>query len=143
MIYWFGYSLGYVVSQRVPIKHAALLGVVLALIFAVGFAGANPNMVQVREKPQAVQWFWALSGPRWALEAFYVNSVLYYNTVPSSSYSSLYVGQPYQNVEQGLDAVGYDIGNFATDLLGLFYDGLGWSLFALFLMIVTHRDKKL
>ena len=29
MIYWFGYSLGYVVSQLVPIKHAALLGVVL------------------------------------------------------------------------------------------------------------------
>lgn len=39
MLYWFGYSLGYVVSQVVPIKSAALLGVLLALIFSVGFAG--------------------------------------------------------------------------------------------------------
>lgn len=73
MLYWFGYSLGYVVSQLVPIKHAALLGVVLALVFAVGFAGANPNMNAVRDKPKSVQWIWALSGPRWALEAFYIN----------------------------------------------------------------------
>ena len=52
------------------------------------------------------------------------------------------MGQPYQNVEQGLDAVGYDIGNYRQDLVGLLLDGMGWSLFALFLRVVTHRDKK-
>ena len=77
-----------------------------------------------------------------ALEAFYVNSIRYYQNIPSSKYNSLYVGQPYQNVEQGLDAVGYDIGNYRQDLVGLLLDGIGWSLFALFLMVVTHRDKK-
>lgn len=101
MLYWFGYSLGYVVSQLVPIQHASLLGVVLALIFAVGFAGANPNMNEVREKPAAVRWVWSLSGPRWALEAFYINSAAYYENVPpASKYNSLYTGQPYMNVEQ-------------------------------------------
>jgi hypothetical protein len=138
MLYWFGYSLGYVVSQLVPIKHAALLGVVLALVFAVGFAGANPSMATVSEKPAYERWVWSLSGPRWALEAFYINAVLYYKTVPGGKYE----GQPYQNVEQGLSNIGYDIGNFTKDMTGLLLDGVGWSLFALLLMIARHRDKK-
>lgn len=143
MLYWFGYSLGYVVSQIVPIQHASLLGVVLALIFAVAFAGANPSMKTVREKPPAESWLWSLSGPRWALEAFYINSVNYYQSIPDSSeYNSLYAGQPYMNVEQGLDQVGYNITNFRVDLLGLLCDGIGWSLFALLLLILTHKDKK-
>jgi hypothetical protein len=144
MLYWFGYSLGYVVSQLVPIKHAALLGVVLALVFAVGFAGANPSVAAVGEKPAYERWVWSLSGPRWALEAFYINAVLYYNTVPGGKYNPMpqYEGQPYQNVEQGLSTIGYDIGNFTKDMTGLLLDGVGWSLFALLLMIARHRDKK-
>ena len=142
----FGFSLGYVVSQLVPIKYAALCGVLISLIFSVALAGnththspthslslaqslshthtdslthicsltlvspacnfhshilnnvfhvhlprlgrsvgrsvgsivsvgSNPNMNTVRSFSKPKQFFWAMSGSRWALEAFYVNAI--------------------------------------------------------------------
>ena len=46
------------------------------------------------------------------------------------------------NVIAGLSQVGYDINNFAYDMKGCFWDGFGWSLLTLILMLITHRDKK-
>jgi len=126
-------------SQIVPINFVTLMGVLSALIFSVALAGANPNMNSVRDKPRSQQIFWDISGPRWALEAFYVNSIVYYQNVPSGAYA----GQPYQNVIAGLSAVGYDINNYLLDIKGMFWDGVGWSLLALLIMLITSRDRKL
>lgn len=51
----------------------------------VQFVGANPNMNAVRLKPRAQQFFWEISGPRWALEAFYISSIQYYQFIPEGT----------------------------------------------------------
>ncbi len=139
-LYWFGFAIGYAISQMVPINYTALTGVLVALIFSVALAGANPNMASVNEKPQGEQVLWKISGPRWALEAFYVDAIQYYEKVP---HGSKYSDQPYQDVKSGLTAIGYDIHNYDEDIKGMIWDGIGWSMFALLLMLVTYRQKKL
>ena len=81
-LYWFGFAIGYVVSQCVPIRYASSLGVLIALIFAVGLSGVNPSLKDVNSYSQSRQIPWSVSGPRWALEAFYVSQVSYYETIP-------------------------------------------------------------
>jgi cell division protein FtsX len=139
-LYWFGFSMGYVTSQLVPYAYCALTGVLIALIFAVALAGANPNMAKVESKPRAQQFFWMISGPRWALEAFYISGVSYYEHVPAASDG--FGGQPYEDIAYGLDNVGYNVGNFYMDIHGLFWVGFAWGIFALLLMVCTSRDKK-
>ena len=139
-LYWFGFSTGYVVSQLVPLNYATLTGVLVALIFAVALSGSNPNMETVEGKPKGQQFFWMISGPRWALEAFYINGISYYKNVPDTS--SAFEGQPYEDINYGLDTVGYDVRNFYMDIHGLFWVGVGWGLLAMLLMVCTAKSKK-
>ncbi len=81
----------------------------------------------------------SLSGPRWGLEAFYVSQAKYYETVPDGNPNE---GQPYMDVKAGLDQYGYNIDNFSYDVANLFWNGFGYGLFALLVMILTNRDKK-
>jgi len=119
-LYWFGFSLGYVVSQTVPPRFSSMMGVLIALIFSVGLAGTNPSLKDVHEKPRGQQIPWYVSGPRWTLEAFYVSQVKYYYEIPEGS--PRYVGQPYISVDSGLEANGYNIkGTFIEKILLFFF----------------------
>jgi len=67
-LYWFGFAIGYVVSQVVSPSFSAMCGVLIALIFAVGLSGVNPSLTDVQDRPTAGQIPWYVSGPRWMLE---------------------------------------------------------------------------
>jgi hypothetical protein len=115
-----------------------LLGVLVAILLAVGFSGINPTLDEVNDMSPAISWLWSCSGTRWLLEAFYVSQVEYYETVPSGPLE----GQPYMDVEAGLETYGYDIDNFETAIGGLWWCGLGYGLLALVIMMNSNRDKK-
>ena len=68
-----------------------------------------------------------------------MSQVKYYNEIPDGS---LYAGQPYINVQSGLDNNAYSINAFRTDIRALFLCGFGWSMVALYLMITSYKDKK-
>ena len=138
-LYWFGFSLGYVVSQCVAPAWSSMVGVLVALIFAVALAGVQPALTDVQEKPLGRQIPWYVSGPRWVLEAFYVNQVSYYQYVPDGT---AFAGAPYLNIYSGLANKGYNIIAFPTDIRAIYLCGFGWSLLALFLMLVGYADKK-
>ena len=138
-LYWFGFSIGYVVSQTVSPLYSSMMGVLIALLFAVGLSGVNPSMAEVNDYPPARQIPWMVSGPRWTLEAFYVSQVKYYYEIPDGS---AFAGSPYINVQSGLDNNGYNIDAFSFNIRALFLCGFGWSMFALYLMLVSYRDKK-
>ena len=70
-LYWFGFSIGYVVSQCVSPAWSAMCGVLVALIFAVGLSGVNPSLADVQEKSKSQQIPWEVSGPRWLIEVKY------------------------------------------------------------------------
>ena len=82
MLYFFGYSLGYFAGVLVPLSYTSIVGV-FALIFCLSLSGMSPTLPTVSDMPKAQQNIWALSGPRWINEAFYINSISYYQFIPS------------------------------------------------------------
>jgi ABC-type multidrug transport system ATPase subunit len=137
-VYWWSWSLGFLLSALVAPDKVFLLGVLVAILLAVGFSGINPTLDEVNDMSPAISWLWSCSGTRWLLEAFYVSQVEYYETVPSGPLE----GQPYMDVEAGLETYGYDIDNFETAIGGLWWCGLGYGLLALVIMMNSNRDKK-
>lgn len=116
-----------------------MVGVLVALIFAVALAGVQPALTDVQSRPLGRQIPWYVSGPRWVLEAFYVNQVSYYQYVPDGT---AFAGVPYLNIYAGLTNKGYNINAFHTDIRAIYLCGFGWTLLALYLMLVTYADKK-
>ena len=137
--YFFGFSLGYLTSQCVSEQYVAITGVMLALIFCLAFSGSNPTLTQVYEKPKSLQRLWSLSGPRWANEAFYINSVEYYQYIPSGSSFS---GADYMNIDAQLNNFGYNMDYFASDIGAVILCGIGWGFIAVVIMAITNLEKK-
>jgi ABC-type multidrug transport system ATPase subunit len=137
-VYWWAWSLGFLLSALVAPDKVFLLGVLAAILLAVGFSGTNPTIDEVNDMSPAISWLWSCSGTRWLLEAFYVSQVDYYETVPSGPLE----GEPYMNVQAGLDKYGYNIDNFGRSIRGLWWCGLGYGLLALVIMMNSNRDKK-
>ncbi len=109
MMYWFGFSMGYVVSQCVSSELVAITGVMTALIFSAAFSGTSPTIAEVHGFPNALGNLWLFSGPRWTLEAFYVNAVSYYQYIPAGS---SYGGAPYADLQAQLHTYGYKLNHF-------------------------------
>lgn len=137
-MYWYSWSLGFLLSTFAPPDKVFLVGVLVALLLAVAFSGANPTLNDVKDMSPAINWLWSLSGTRWLLEAFYVSQIKYYEEVPKGPLE----GQPYMNIDAGLDKIGYNINNFSLCINGLWFNGFGYGLFAILIMRFTNRDKK-
>ena len=110
----------------------------VSLVFAVAISGVNPALADVKQDPPAQQIPWKLSGPRWAIEAFYVSQVAYYKTVPSGPLE----GEKYVNIQSGLSDKGFVEDNYWTDILTMFALGLGYAALALVCMSRCYREKK-
>lgn len=122
MMYWFGFSLGYVTSQLVPPGFVAIFGVMVSLIFCIAFSGIDPTMNQVNNYPQSKQNLWKISGPRWTIEAFVVDAVKYYYRLPEGSG---YSGEPYLDLSDYISNYGYQIHSFANDIRACLGCGFG------------------
>lgn len=137
-LYFWAWSLGYLLSSIAPQKYVFLVGVLTALLYAIAFSGADPTLHEVRDMSPVVSWLWDVSGPRWALEAFYVSQLKYYERVPSGPLKD----ERYMDIDAGLDLFGYNVNNFNEGVNNLFWNGLGYALLALVIMSLTNRDKK-
>lgn len=137
-MYWWAWALGFLLSSIASPKNVFLVGVLAALLLAVGFSGANPTINEIRDMPEGIRWIWSLSGTRWALEGFYVSQAKYYETVPSGPLE----GEPYMDIDAGLDAIGYNIDNFSKCVGALMWNGFGYGLLAMIIMAFTNTDKK-
>lgn len=137
-MYWWSWSLGFLLSVLANPDKVFLLGVLVALLLAVAFSGANPTIDEVNDMSPAISWLWSVSGTRWLLEGFYVSQVKYYEEVPGGELE----GEKYMNIEAGLDNIGYNVNNFSLCISGLWWNGFGYAFFAAFIMRFTNSDKK-
>lgn len=137
-MYWWSWSLGFLLSSIAPPDKVFLLGVLVALLLAVAFSGANPSMNDVNDMSPAISWLWSLSGTRWLLEGFYVSQIKYYEDVPAGPLE----GEPYMNIDAGLDNIGYGVNNFMLCINGLWFNGLGYGCVAALIMRFSNGDKK-
>ena len=140
LLYWFGFALGYFISQIAKPANAALLGVAFSLVFCVVFGGNKPTIheVETESQYQNTKSLWDISVPRWAIEALFINQVSYYKSVPSGPLE----GQPYMNLTTGVFEKGYEIDNFDTDVRNCCLLTVGWLCIAFIFMKLTHRSKK-
>eukprot|EP00455_Lapot_gusevi_P041816 TRINITY_DN4890_c0_g8_i2.p1 TRINITY_DN4890_c0_g8~~TRINITY_DN4890_c0_g8_i2.p1 ORF type:complete len:849 (+),score=265.43 TRINITY_DN4890_c0_g8_i2:115-2661(+) len=128
MLYWTGFSQGYFVSSLFSQQNSSLVGVIFAMVWAIVFSGAQTKLPEVyNDFPAAVNWLWDISGPRWGLEAFYVDQLQ---------------SMTYADIQPSLNQFGYQIDNWSKCIINIFLIGLLWQGIALFVMKVTNRDKK-
>eukprot|EP01135_Chromosphaera_perkinsii_P007607 Nk52_evm63s914 gene=Nk52_evmTU63s914 len=140
LLYWFGFAMGYFISQIAKPVNAALLGVALSLVFCVVYGGNTPSVQEVENDSQYKnqRFIWDVSAPRWAIEGLFVNQLSYYKTVPSGPLE----GQVYMNLTSGVSEKGYDIDNFDTDVQNTLLVTIGWLVLGFIFMKLTHRSKK-
>eukprot|EP00762_Andalucia_godoyi_P004815 ANDGO_07260.mRNA.1 Putative white-brown complex homolog protein 30 len=124
MVYWNAFAIGYFLSTLIRIERVALLGVVLALLFAVLLSGTDPRLP---EADVSYSWIFNISYARWAVEAFYISQIQPYD---------------YMNVNSGLSYWGYSLSMFDIDLSVMFCIGCGWIVLCLLVLISTDRRKK-
>lgn len=86
-IYFSAFAIGYFISIVFRRESTPLIGVGMALLFSIGLGGVVPKleavfgtdypMLSVETTPLPgypvfVRWLWAISAPRWAIEAFWI-----------------------------------------------------------------------
>ena len=59
---------------------------------------------------------------------------------PGSAYNYISMNEAVK--DSGLDDKGYNIIAFPTDIRAIYLCGFGWTLLALYLMLVSYADKK-
>ena len=127
MMYWFGFSIGYITSQIASKELVPIVGVMIALIFVAAFSAPGDF------------WFRKLSSPRWTIESFFLTSTSYYNTLPEGSG---YEGQPYIDLQPTYNYYLFKEDNFGNDILYSFLCGVFWSFIGFLIMVLSNLEKK-
>eukprot|EP00842_Homolaphlyctis_polyrhiza_P002787 jgi/Hompol1/3509/HPOL_003282-RA len=74
-LYYGAFAMGYWISTAFPLSKAALIGTGFALLWALVLSGVIPSLDDVVDYPDALQWLWKVSAPRWGIEAFWLKEV--------------------------------------------------------------------
>jgi len=130
-MYYSGFALGYLVSAFVGSDMSALLGVAIAMLFAIQLSGtSSPKLKDVNDgsNPITKTLFW-LSFGRWGTEAFYINEMDHFH---------------YENVGPYIEAQGFVLGDaqFGLDLLNMFLSSLVWQFIAMIFLKMNNRQAQ-
>ena len=130
-MYYSGFALGYLVSAFVGSDMSALLGVAIAMLFAIQLSGtSSPKLKDVNDgsNPITKTLFW-LSFGRWGTEAFYINEMNHFH---------------YENVGPYIEAQGFVLGDaqFGLDLLNMFLSSLVWQFIAMIFLKMNNRQAQ-
>ncbi|KAI9294493.1 hypothetical protein K502DRAFT_365782 [Neoconidiobolus thromboides FSU 785] len=127
-LYYWGFSTGYFISALVRKEKASLVGVVVALFWAIAFSGVQPTLRQVQtEWGPNIFWLFNFSAPRWAIAAFYI-----VETEAKGYMDPEKIGQKW---------FGYSGDSYAGNLLIVLAIGFVWQLFAFLAFKLANREK--
>ncbi|KAK3263504.1 hypothetical protein CYMTET_27691 [Cymbomonas tetramitiformis] len=162
--YYAAWTIGYVVSVLAPRESASLIGVVVALLFAMRLSGTNdPTLKEIKDYEGVESWPYDVAFPRYGVEAFYVSAVRFYENVPFGFYdyvpddgSAIFEGTKarqeaykvngtesiWMNIDGGLRGAGYDTGEYSDDLVGMWRSAWIWAVIGYICMALTNNDKK-
>eukprot|EP00040_Diaphanoeca_grandis_P035847 m.226409 g.226409 ORF g.226409 m.226409 type:complete len:1088 (-) comp33490_c0_seq1:114-3377(-) len=135
--YCFGWGLGYVLSIVSDVSNANVLGVAASVLFCVLLGGSTPTLHEVDAEFSEWKWLWALSAPRYLIEAFFINELAFYETNPLN-HSEIYI-----NTTSTYELWDYDRHTLDHNIDVAFGISFGWIAFACLLMILLdHKQKK-
>jgi len=136
MMYLFGWVQGYLVVTLTRKDLATLTAVSVAVLWCILLGGFQPSLRQVRSEYQGFEWLWDLSGPRWNLEAFFINQMEYYRVSPHNS------SLPYINQTTTFDRYDFDRDSMGSAFTNALLITMGWFAIAGFMMTLANRTKK-
>lgn len=162
--YYAAFSLGYCVSVVAPRESASLIGVVVAMLFAMKLSGTNdPTLKEIKDMEPREKWLYDIAYPRYGVEAFYVSAVGFYEHVPLGYYDytppdgvELFEGTKarqdayhadgteslWMRISNGMATVGYDLDEYSDDLMGMLRAAWIWGLIGYLLMTCKDNAKK-
>lgn len=131
MMYYAGFSLGYLVSAFVSQDMSALLGVAISMLFAIQLSGtSSPKLKDVNDGSNPLtKTLFFLSYARWGTEAFYINEMDHFK---------------YENIGPYIDEQGFTLGSdqYGTDLLNIFLSSLIWQFIAMVFLKMNNRQAQ-
>jgi len=136
LMYLFGWAQGYVLSSICTKDSATLSAVAVSSLWVILLGGYQPRLPQVDEEYEGFTWLWELSGPRWTLEAFFINQLEYYHKNPHNS------SQPYINQTTTYALYDFDRDNFDLTFRNIVLITLGWLMLGMIIMSAADRKKK-
>ena len=134
-LYYVAFNFGYLISILFNKSSVALLAAANALFWSLVVGSVSPDMNQVNSKSPdnfyaPFRWLWTISGPRWAVEAFYIKEAR---------------ARPWEELQLGSGiplAHGYDGDTFITCIQMLFNIGTMWAFFSFVALKLSKRRKQ-
>ncbi len=126
-LYFMAFMMGYWLSAAFPMSKVPLYATGFSLLWALVLSGILPSLWDVvNDYPSAVQWLWQISGPRWAIEGFWLQEIQ---------------GRPW--VEKFDEPPNkYKAGNYGTGITNVFIIAAGWALLAFLGLKLFNREKQ-
>mmetsp|Transcript_12365 Transcript_12365/g.19866 ORF Transcript_12365/g.19866 Transcript_12365/m.19866 type:complete len:200 (-) Transcript_12365:148-747(-) len=129
VLYWAGYTFGYLVSMLFEPRLRSLWCVIFAMMWAFVFSGNNPTLPNIQDEyGKELEWIWSISFTRWGLEALYVNQMTFYDE--------------WLNLSTSFTLRQYNPNNFSKNCGIIFALGLLWLFFTYIFLKGCNRAKQ-
>ncbi|RGB39200.1 hypothetical protein C1646_690392 [Rhizophagus diaphanus] len=127
--YLAAWTMGYFLSAIVTKEKLGLIGTGFALGWGLVLSGANPKLDEVMNNDSYVyiRWLWAISAPRWEIEAMYLKEI-----DPRKWYE----------IHSAPLSYTYNFSNFPICLRNIGVISIGWAAAAFLAMKLSNRDKQ-
>ena len=133
-LYYVAFNFGYFISIVFNKSSVPLLTAANALLWGFVFGGVTPDLNEVFDKSPSNsykqwQWLWNISGPRWAIEGFYIKEAR---------------ARPWAELQPGSGvalAHGYQ-DNYSMCIQMLFRIGTLWAFLSFLALKLTNRRKQ-
>ena len=135
-LYYVSFNFGYFISIIFNKKSVALVTATNALLQGFVFAGVAPDLVNdvystnPSKSYAPFQWLWEISGPRWAVEAYYIKEAR------ARPWAEL-------QVDSGMPLLRVYGNDTFTDCIGMMIKiGSMWAFFSFLALKLTNRRKQ-
>ncbi|RKO92888.1 hypothetical protein BDK51DRAFT_16402 [Blyttiomyces helicus] len=127
-LYFACFAMGYWMSVMFRKEQWPVVIVALTLVWGIVFSGVHPTLSTVESDSNytIIRWLWAISAPRWAIEAFWIKEVQARLEVPLST--------PPAN--------GYSWGNYGPAIAHILGINMLWSVLTVLTMKLLDRQKQ-
>ncbi|RKP06408.1 hypothetical protein THASP1DRAFT_31768, partial [Thamnocephalis sphaerospora] len=128
LLYFVAFAMGYFISAIVKKETVGLVGTAFALAWAIVFSGVIPDLNDVKGEDTYTyaRWLWAMSAPRYAIEALFLKEV---------------GARPFVEIRQDRLPRSYNLNNYSISLIYMVAIAVGWNVMAFIFMKLTHRSK--
>ncbi|KAF9174329.1 hypothetical protein BGX21_000215 [Mortierella sp. AD011] len=131
MLYAVAFAMGYLLSALIPPARVALVGTGFTLAWAIVFSGDAPDLADVMNSTsggyRATYWIWAISAPRYAIEAIYLREIQ---------------ARPWVEIRTQPLAHTYKLDQFWWCFSAMTYILLGWHFLAFVSFKLKDRSKQ-